>query len=191
MRPLILALIAAVPMLGQTCASPTPIQITGPVNALNGAMNGTITLTLNYTVPGNPPVQQSTMQVRVVNGTMYVGNQALVCVPASASVVAAYVVQNPAPLTGTTKFTRFWAIPASGGPYTLYTGVETSTPITPNLTLAWTQLPFVAGANGPFCINYVNGNPVGPIACSGGSGSALFDSVSGLFDSVSGLFDSQ
>jgi len=157
-------------LLAQTCASPTPIEITGPVNALSGPMTGTINLLMSYTMPGNPPVVQSQMQVQVTAGAM------LVCLPAGAAVVASYSVPNPSPLTGTTRFTRFWAVPASGGPYTLYSGVETVIPSTPNLFVSWGQLP-QPPATGTYCLGAVTG-AIGWDSCSGGGGS--FPAVTNL-----------
>jgi hypothetical protein len=171
-----LALLACAPVFtrtiqAQTCASPTPIQITGPVNALSGPMTGTINLIISYTLPGNPPVVQSQLQVQVTAGIMYVNGSPLVCMPAGAAVVAGYSVPNPAPLTGTTKFTRFWAVPASGGPYTLYSGVETVIPATPNLFVSWGQLP-QPPSTGTYCVGSVTG-AIGWNSCSGGGGAVL------------------
>ena len=114
---LLFALAACGPLFAQTCAVPTGIQIMGPVSTLAGPMTGTIAIALNYTISGNPQMEQSQMQLQVKAGTLYYNGAALVCVPPNATVVASYAVNNPAPIVGTTKFTRNWTVPASGGPY--------------------------------------------------------------------------
>jgi hypothetical protein len=104
---------------GQPCASPTPIQITGPVYGLAGPMNGTITLQLGYSISGPPLTAQSQFQLQVTSGTLSAVGVSAVCLPASAVITANYAVTNANPLTGSTKFTRYWFIPPMGGPYTV------------------------------------------------------------------------
>jgi hypothetical protein len=106
---LAIALIAAGSAIAQ-CSAPNSIQITGPINALSGVMTGTIDLQLDYTIPGNPPVVQSEFELQVIAGAMSV------CLPPGAF-VANYALPKPAPLAGTTHFTRYWLVPSTGGPY--------------------------------------------------------------------------
>ena len=117
---LALAVLLAPPAIAQSCAAPTSIQINGTVNAIDGPMNGSITLQLNYSVPGSPVVAQSQMQLTVTSGVLYNDLGApLICLPPSAVVVANYSVRNSSPMTGVTRFTRYWMVPLGGGPYTV------------------------------------------------------------------------
>jgi hypothetical protein len=176
MTKLLLALVAlaapGIPLYGQSCAAPTGIQITGPVSTLAGPLTGTIALALNYTISGNPQMEQSQMQVQVKAGTLYYNAAALVCVPPGATVVASYTVNNPPPIVGTTKFTRNWTVPSSGGPY-LVSAIE-CTPgaigclTTPNVVIA-AGATGATGATGP---GGPSGGPPGPTGPAGSAGAA-------------------
>jgi hypothetical protein len=186
---LLLTLFAASFVRAQTCSAPTSIQITGPVNALAGPMNGVIGLIMNYTIPGNPPVVQSPLQIQVSSGTMYVNGVALVCLPPGATVTANYGVQNPAPIVGTSRYPRYWTVPTSGGPYTV-SSVESETSATPSLSpLPLSLLSPNLSATRPLV--YASGVFSCPTCGSGGGGSpggatnaAQYNLGSGLFGGV-------
>jgi hypothetical protein len=181
MKKLLLALLAlAAPIFAQTCAAPTGVQITGPVSTLAGPMTGTIALALNYTISGNPQMEQSQMQVQVKAGTLYYNGAALVCVPPGATVVASYAVNNPAPIVGTTKFQRNWTIPSSGaGPFPVSTIECTPGAIgcvtTPNVVIAAGPTGAAGpagatGATGPAGATGAASTVPGPTGPAGGAG---------------------
>jgi hypothetical protein len=164
MKKLLLALLACAPGLvwAQSCAAPTPIQIVGPVNGISGAATGTIGLQLSYTISGNPQMEQSQIQVQITAGTLYVNGAALVCVPAGATVVANYALNNPPPIVGRLRFTRYWTIPASGGPY-LVSAVECTAG-----AIGCVTTPAVAIAAGPAGAT----GPQGATGATGATGAA-------------------
>jgi hypothetical protein len=190
MKPLLLALLAAAPALSQTpsctlAGGIAGVQIVDTLNALGTLMNGSIALTLNYTLgDGTGTVVQSRDRITVTNGILSY------CAPPSAVITAGYSVANPAPLSGSTNYTRYWVVPAAGGPYRV-SAVESATAsvppisplplslLSPNLSAT---LPLVfasgvfscptcgsggGGASFPLTANLIAGDGVGGVANSG------------------------
>jgi putative hemolysin len=173
MKILILALAIASGAYAQSCSG---VQITDTLYTIGNGnvtlMQGTIDLSLRYSLSGTSgPIVQSTARVTVTNGALSY------CAPAGASITAVYTVRRPSPLTGSVTFTRYWGIPASGGPYTLLVDhIETASAIA-NPTAAGTYCLVKSGG----VLTWTSG------ACSTGN---LFDTLTGLLDSLSGQFDS-
>lgn len=114
MRKLILLL-----AIGAAAAQAQPVctQIVQTIYQTGGArpvpMNGSITLSQGYTAQnGSFVVVQSQAPVEVVSGRLSV------CL-SPASYEADYTVSPIAPLDATVQFTRYWTVPATGGPYKL------------------------------------------------------------------------
>lgn len=154
--------------------------------------NGTIDLTLGYTAAdGSFVILQSAGRQTIATGTLST------CL-APGTYSAQYSMRKTAPLTGTTSFTRYWVVPATGGPYTIQ-AIETPTPPNPPIysISASSPLTYLNGViggipapppSGTYCLESANAT-LSWQAC-GTAGSVLFDSATGFFDSSPGLFDS-
>jgi hypothetical protein len=142
MKTIILIALLASAAWAQT---PSCIQITDTLYTVGVSapvpMTGTIDISLGYTASdGALVIAQSGMRRTVAAGVVNV------CLPPGAY-TAQYSVKRPVPLTGTISFTRFWAVPSSGGPYTV-SAIETLTvlPHLSLLTLVRNEVPIYSGS---------------------------------------------
>lgn len=187
MKSLLLAALAFAGLAFGACTLPdgnTGIQISDPkLMQLGRLMNGTIDLQIRYTLTGTSTTVQSTKRLTVTAGVVDD------CEPPSAVIVATYQVSRPSPLSGVDTSTRYWTVPASGGPYKVKE-IETATAATPSMRLTFPQLPTGGAATGTYCLQVVNGVVTGLTACLIGGGSNFDSSPSGSFDTFGGSFDS-
>jgi hypothetical protein len=157
---------------GPTCTSVIDtlysVGVSAPV-----LMTGQIDLSLGYSQPdGAFIITQSAARQTIVAG-------ALSTCLAPGSYQAQYTVRKPAPMTGTVLSTRFWVVPAGGGPYTV-SSVETATPSTPALAVALSQLSN-GGATNAQCLVWSAASLAWiPGACGARWANGVFTSTAGF-----------
>ena len=151
-------------------AQPTCTQITDMLYQVGtsapAAMAGTIDLSLGYTIA---PVGQSVRRITVVAGVV-----SACLVPGAYA--ATYSVQRPAPLTGSTTYSRTWTVPslssgalfdsgipfdagglfdsANDGAFVMVAQIEGTAPVTPSTAVAAVQI--AAGPEGS-CMKVIGG----------------------------------
>jgi hypothetical protein len=171
---LLLAISACLPLLAQS--PPACVSIVDTIGALGpgttGLMTGTITLTLTYTpVVAGVSIPQGSTDIPITNGALST------CQPSGAQLTATYSVRRTGSAqTGSITSVRYWTIPASGGPYTLYGSpvIETATVPTPSLIFEPSQI--APGMNGN-CLTTFGGVSVWG-SCGGGGSSQCVQTVS-------------
>ena len=113
MRIVLLALLGVIAAQAQ----PPCTQLTQTLYATGGArpvpMNGTITLSAGYTLQaGGFTVVQSQAPIQIAAGRLNTCQ-------AAGSYEVDYSINPIPPLNETVQFTRYWTVPATGGPYKL------------------------------------------------------------------------
>jgi hypothetical protein len=129
----------SLPLFALACslhAQPTLITLSDSLYTVSGNLipaGSTITLYLGYSVL---PVSQSLAIWTFTSGSPNIGG-VIATSPSGVNLTAQYSVIMP---NGVRQiYTRYWTIPASGGPYTI-TSRETNTPPTPNLSVNVNQI---------------------------------------------------
>lgn len=172
MKPRIITLLlfAVLPAFAQPACTQIADVRYGITPTIPGPWNGTISISLGYTIA---PTDQSSSEIIVASGVVNI------CLPAG-DYTAAYAIKRPLPLSGNVQFVRYWHVPATGGPYIIQY-VESQTPATPALSIAWAQLP-APPASGTFCVQSVSAL-IGWDNCAGGGG--------GIWGAITGTLSNQ
>jgi hypothetical protein len=164
MKTIVAALVFVCLAASVFAQGPTCTQITDQIPALGvaipGWMTGTIDLSLGYSLAdGTYLFPAHSARITVTNGAVSS------CLPPGYYTVS-YSVRKPAPLTGSVTSTRFWTVPSTGPRTVQY--IESATPTTPTLSIAWAQLP-PPPPSGTWCVQSINGTIAWSSSCSASS----------------------
>jgi lysophospholipase L1-like esterase len=162
MRLLFIGILACFPALAQ----PICVYVADTIYSGAGGVavtSGTIDDSFAYTTASNGAtvvqgVGRITVTLGVVPSTCFVGGTTHTMI---------YTMRRTGGLTGTIAYTRYWTIPASGGPYKI-SQIEGTTAATPSTSVAPSQI--TPGTSGQCFITTAGVSAWG--SCTGGSGSA-------------------